>query len=50
MAFLVLLVVVIFVDLTIPRLIQRIIDQGINAGNMQVVFHTMVLMLFILVL
>ena len=32
-------------DLAIPRLIQRIIDQGINQNNMRVVFTTMVLML-----
>ena len=42
---LVLLVLVIFVDLSIPRLIQRIIDQGINAGNMHVVITTTVIML-----
>jgi ATP-binding cassette subfamily B protein len=34
-------------DLSIPRLIQRIIDQGINAGNMQVVLTTTILMLSI---
>jgi len=32
-------------DLSIPRLIQRIIDQGINAGNMRVVLTTTVIML-----
>ena len=32
-------------DLAIPRLIQRIIDQGINQKNMQVVIRTTVLML-----
>ena len=42
---LVLLLGVVLMDLSIPRLIQRIIDQGINAGNMQVVLTTMVLML-----
>jgi ATP-binding cassette subfamily B protein len=34
-------------DLSIPRLVQRIIDQGINANNMQVVVHTSLLMLAI---
>jgi ATP-binding cassette subfamily B protein len=42
---LVLLILVIFVDLSIPRLIQRIIDQGINANNMQVVISTTIIML-----
>jgi ATP-binding cassette subfamily B protein len=42
---LVLLILVIFVDLSIPRLIQRIIDQGINADNMQVVISTTIIML-----
>ena len=32
-------------DLSIPRLIQRIIDQGINGGNVQVVINTTLLML-----
>lgn len=40
-----LLVLVVFVDLSIPRLIQRIIDQGINAGNMRVVITTTIIML-----
>jgi hypothetical protein len=31
--------------LSIPRLIQRIIDQGINAQNQEVVVHTGLLML-----
>jgi len=44
---LVLLVAVIAMDLSIPRLIQRIIDQGINAGDMQVVIRTTLLMLLI---
>ncbi len=42
---LVLLILVIFVDLSIPRLIQRIIDQGINGNNMQVVLSSTVIML-----
>jgi ATP-binding cassette, subfamily B, multidrug efflux pump len=42
-----LLVAVVLMDLAIPRLIQRVIDQGINAGNMQVVFTTTILMLSI---
>ena len=47
---LVFLILVIVIDLTIPRLIQRIIDQGINGGNMQVVVNTTVIMLVISVL
>jgi ATP-binding cassette, subfamily B, multidrug efflux pump len=47
---LVFLVAVILIDLTIPRLIQRIIDQGINGGNMQVVISTTIIMLVISVL
>ena len=42
-----LLVVVVILDLAIPRLVQRIIDQGIIAGNMQVVGRTFLLMLVI---
>jgi ATP-binding cassette subfamily B multidrug efflux pump len=34
-----------FLDLAIPRLIQRIIDQGINQQNQQVVIQTGLLML-----
>ncbi len=41
------LISVIAIDLTIPRLIQRIIDQGINGGNMQVVISTTIIMLTI---
>ncbi|HSB02165.1 MAG TPA: ABC transporter ATP-binding protein [Anaerolineales bacterium] len=44
---LVFLISVIAIDLTIPRLIQRIIDQGINGGNMQVVLNTTIIMLVI---
>jgi ATP-binding cassette subfamily B protein len=47
---LVFLILVIFIDLAIPRLIQRIIDQGINGKNMQVVVSTTVIMLVISVL
>ena len=42
---LVLLIAVIFMDLALPRLIQRIIDQGITAKNMQVVISTTLWML-----
>ncbi len=42
---LVLLIVVVLMDLTIPRLVQRVIDQGILAKNMQVVVNTFFLML-----
>jgi ATP-binding cassette subfamily B multidrug efflux pump len=45
LAALLLLVAVIAVDLSIPRLIQRIIDQGINAKDLHVVIATTVLML-----
>src|SRR5258706_3126258 len=41
------LVSVIVVDLSIQRLIQRIIDQGINGKNMQVVISTTIVMLSI---
>lgn len=41
------LISVIAIDLTIPRLIQRIIDQGINGGNMRIVITTTVIMLLI---
>lgn len=44
---LVFLVAVVLMDLAIPRLIQRIIDQGINAANMQVVVSTTISMLVI---
>jgi ATP-binding cassette subfamily B multidrug efflux pump len=47
---LVLLTAVVVMDLAIPRLVQRIIDQGINAQNMQVVVNTFFLMLGISVL
>jgi ATP-binding cassette subfamily B protein len=44
------LVCVVLMDLTIPRLIQRVIDQGINGNNLQVVIHTSITMLVISVL
>jgi len=47
---LVLLITVIFMDLAIPRLIQRIIDQGIIAKDMQVVISTTLVMLGISVI
>ena len=47
---LVLLVAIVLMDLALPRLIQRIIDQGINSANMQVVITTTILMLVISVL
>ena len=42
---LILLTAVVFLDLSIPRLVQRIIDDGINTGNYDVVFQTAALML-----
>jgi ATP-binding cassette subfamily B protein len=42
-----LLTAVVLMDLAIPRLIQRVIDQGINQNNMQVVINTTILMLSI---
>jgi ATP-binding cassette, subfamily B, multidrug efflux pump len=47
---LVLLTSLVFLDLAIPRLIQRIIDQGITQNNQQVVLQTAVLMVGISVL
>jgi ATP-binding cassette, subfamily B, multidrug efflux pump len=44
---LVLLIAVVLMDLSIPRLIQHIIDQGINGGNVQVVINTTMIMLVI---
>jgi len=44
-AALVLLTSLVFLDLSIPRLIQRIIDQGITARNQQVVTQTALLMI-----
>ncbi|MBN1264177.1 MAG: ABC transporter ATP-binding protein [Anaerolineales bacterium] len=42
---LVLLALVVAVDLTIPRLIQRVIDDGISAGRMDIVLSTGALMI-----
>lgn len=47
---LVLLTSLVFLDLAIPRLVQRIIDQGIARQNQQVVIQTGLLMLGISVL
>jgi ATP-binding cassette subfamily B protein len=44
-AALVLLTLLVFLDLSIPRLIQRIIDQGITAHNQQVVIQTAAVMI-----
>lgn len=44
---LMLLIAVVVMDLTLPRLIQRVIDQGINGGNVQVVITTTIWMLAI---
>ena len=40
-----LLTSLVFLDLSIPRLIQRIIDQGITAHNQQVVLQTALIMI-----
>jgi ATP-binding cassette subfamily B multidrug efflux pump len=42
---LVLLTAVLIIDLSIPRLIQRIIDQGVKQNDMNVVLHTSALMI-----
>jgi ATP-binding cassette subfamily B protein len=47
---LVLLTSLVFMDLSIPRLIQRIIDQGINQHNQTVVIQTSLIMIGISVL
>jgi ATP-binding cassette subfamily B multidrug efflux pump len=47
---LVLLIVVVVLDLAIPRLVQRIIDQGILPRNLQAVWQTFVWMLVISVI
>ncbi len=44
---LILLVIVVVLDLAIPRLVQRIIDQGILAGNLEQVWRTFLLMMVI---
>lgn len=41
------LTALVILDLSIPRLIQRVIDQGIRAQNQDVVVHTGLLMLLI---
>src|SRR5512136_2668614 len=46
-AALVLLTSLVFMDLSIPRLIQHIIDQGITQKNLQVVIQTSAVMLAI---
>lgn len=45
LAALILLTSLVFLDLSLPRLIQRIIDQGITANNQQVVTQTALLMI-----
>jgi ATP-binding cassette, subfamily B, multidrug efflux pump len=47
---LILLTSLVFMDLSIPRLIQQIIDQGIIANNQQVVVQTALLMVGISIL
>jgi ATP-binding cassette, subfamily B, multidrug efflux pump len=47
---LVLLTLVLFIDLAIPRLIQKIIDDGVNAGNLTVVYKTSALMIVLAIL
>jgi ATP-binding cassette subfamily B protein len=47
---LVLLTSLVFMDLSIPRLIQRIIDQGINAHSQPVVLQTAAIMIGISIL
>jgi ATP-binding cassette subfamily B protein len=47
---LILLTLVVLTDLAIPRLIQRIIDQGISENNTQVVITTTMIMLGISIL
>lgn len=44
---LVLLTSLVFLDLSIPRLIQRLIDQGVEQQNQQVVIQTSIVMLII---
>jgi len=47
---LVLLIIVVILDLAIPRLVQRIIDQGIFAGDLQEVRNTFLVMMLISVI
>ncbi|MCC6148358.1 MAG: ABC transporter ATP-binding protein [Anaerolineaceae bacterium] len=44
---LILLTLLVFLDLSIPRLVQRIIDQGITAKSMPVVLQSSIIMLAI---
>jgi ATP-binding cassette subfamily B protein len=44
------LILMVLADLSIPRLIERIIDEGISKNNMQVVYHTSLLMIGISIL
>ncbi|HRQ33300.1 MAG TPA: ABC transporter permease, partial [Anaerolineales bacterium] len=47
---LIFLVLVVLIDLAIPRLIQRVIDQGINQHNAQVVLTTAIIMMSLSIL
>ncbi len=47
---LILLTAVVFMDLAIPRLVQKIIDEGVNAGSTQIVINTTIIMLGLSVL
>jgi ATP-binding cassette subfamily B multidrug efflux pump len=47
---LIMLTIVVFIDLAIPRLIEQIIDQGIAPKNLNVVINTTLLMLGLTVL
>ena len=47
---LVLLTLTLFIDLSIPRLIQHMIDQGVKASNMSVVYQTSALMIVLSIL
>ncbi|MFT3895782.1 MAG: hypothetical protein QM730_29540 [Anaerolineales bacterium] len=47
---LIFLFAVTFIDLALPRLIQRIIDQGINGNDMHIVITTSIFMLGISIL
>ena len=47
---LILLTSLVFLDLSLPRLIQRIIDQGITAHNQDVVIQTSIIMIVISIL
>ncbi len=50
LAALILLTSVVFMDLAIPRLIQRIIDQGVANHDLNVIINTTLIMLGITVL